>query len=454
MGSIAKTYNNEMSGLEVLEHASTFENKTFGEIDNYNFDETKKGYHGHVVERGIFNYKPNSKAEADLSSQGIEIKVTPVKKTNNKYVSKERLVLNIIDYVNENWNEFFNSSFWLKNQKLLIFFYEHYHDKPKSLFKILRVMLYLYPELDLEIIKNDWKIISDKVAKGEAHLISERDTMYLAAATKGKNNLSVRSQPHSSIPAKQRAYSLKSSYMTYVFNHYMIHNQQDERILSIQDIKNRPFNFDDFILDKFKPYLGLSVPTLVKKLEIDNIKAKNINAMVVTRILGLKKDYKLAEEFIKSGIIPKTIRIEANGKIKEHMSFPTFKFLEIIHEEWEDSLMYNILAESRFLFIVFKYSNIENDYVLNKSIFWSMSETDIKECQKVWVKTKETVISGVELRKTNKGTANNLPKAKDSPIMHVRPHGQNSLDTYSLPDGREMAKQCFWFKNEYLSTIL
>lgn len=42
-------------------------------------------------------------------------------------------------------------------------------------------------------------------------------TMYLAACTKGANAASVRRQPFSQIPAKQRAYSLKGSYMTQVF---------------------------------------------------------------------------------------------------------------------------------------------------------------------------------------------------------------------------------------------
>ena len=68
--------------------------------------------------------------------------------------------------------------------------------------------------MDLEIIKQDWQTIIDKIKAGEAHNISEGDTMYLAACTKGANAKSIRKQPFSNIPAKQRAFSLKSSYMS------------------------------------------------------------------------------------------------------------------------------------------------------------------------------------------------------------------------------------------------
>ena len=41
-----------------------------------------------------------------------------------------------------------------------------------------------------------------------------------------------------------------------------------------------------------------------------------------------------AEEFEKANIVVKTIRIGKNNKIKESMSFPTFKFKELVQEEF------------------------------------------------------------------------------------------------------------------------
>lgn len=42
----------------------------------------------------------------------------------------------------------------------------------------------------------------------------------------------------------------------------------------------------------------------------------------------------------------------------------------------------------------------------------------------------------------------------DNRISHVRSHGRDSKDTYTLPDGREYPKQCFWLNNTYILSIL
>ncbi|MGI6510063.1 MAG: MutH/Sau3AI family endonuclease [Erysipelotrichaceae bacterium] len=60
-----------------------------------------------------------------------------------------------------------------------------------------------------------------------------------------------------------------------------------------------------------------------------------------------------AEEFVKANIVVKTIRIEENGKNKESMSFPTFKFKELVEETWEESTIYNYFETTKFLFVVF-----------------------------------------------------------------------------------------------------
>ena len=39
------------------------------------------------------------------------------------------------------------------------------------------------------------------------------------------------------------------------------------------------------------------------------------------------------------------------------MSFPTFKFKELVEEEWEDSTFGNYLRETRFLFVVYRPIN-------------------------------------------------------------------------------------------------
>ena len=112
----------DLTELEVFELMQTYENHTFGEIDQHETPETIKSYQGYVVERSIFEYEPNSNPFPDLDWLDLEIKSTPMRETNKGLTSKERLVLNIINFLKENWIDFYDSSFWQKNKKLLVVF--------------------------------------------------------------------------------------------------------------------------------------------------------------------------------------------------------------------------------------------------------------------------------------------------------------------------------------------
>ena len=443
------------SHLEVYEEMEKYEGKTLGEIDLHSTEVSRKSYVGHLIEKSIFEYETNSKSFPDLDYLDLEIKSTPVKKVRNNYVSKERLVLNIINYCEENWNNFEESSFWMKNKNLLIVFYEYFLNHPKTDYKILKSIIYKYPEEDFGVILNDWLIIAQKVLNGKAHEISERDTLYLSACTKGKNHESMRKQPFSDILAKQRAYSFKPSYMTTVYNDYVVKQKDNEKIINKLNFKVGSFNLQDSIVELFKPFIGKTTSELIEILNLDiKENTKSLNSLIINKILGIKKDIKEIDEFKKAGILPKTIRIESNGKIKESMSFPTFKFTEIVDEIWEESKLYNIVTNSQFLFIIFKKYEGAEEYRLEKIQFWSMNDDDIEECRIVYEKTKEIIKNGVVITKEGNKVKNNLPSQRESNVMHVRPHAQDRDDVYELPDGRFLTKQCFWLNRDFIMKII
>ena len=220
------------------------------DIDKTGRLSTGKGAIGTVIEESWYGYSPNGESEPDFSEAGVELKVTPyIKGKKGDIRAKERLVCNIINYMEEYDKTFKTSAFWHKCETMLLMSYEHLKDVPKGEYKIDKAVLFSFPEEDLCIIENDWKIIIDKIRNGQAHLISEGDTMYLAACTKGATAASVRKQPFSDIPAKQRAYSLKSSYMTQVLNTYIFGNSVNERVIKDwHDLKKN--TFEDIIVDK------------------------------------------------------------------------------------------------------------------------------------------------------------------------------------------------------------
>ncbi|NRG48377.1 restriction endonuclease, partial [Bacillus sp. CRN 9] len=178
---------------ELMEKAIQAEGKSFKELDRKGrlTNQKSKGGLGQIVEESFFGYKVNSNAKPDFEELEIELKVTPFKvNKNGQLSSKERLVLNIINYVEEVNFDFDNSSFWKKNKKLLLMLYKWLPkiDRYKS-------MLFTFPDSDLEIIKKDWELIVTKIRQGKAHELSEGDTNYLGACTKGANKSSLRAQP-------------------------------------------------------------------------------------------------------------------------------------------------------------------------------------------------------------------------------------------------------------------
>lgn len=390
----------------------------------------------------------------------MELKSSPLKQLKNKeYRSKERLVLNIINYVNVVNQNFENSDFVKKNASILLIFYLH-----QAGFDILDYLIKLvdewsFPSTDLEIIKKDWELITKKIADGKAHELSEGDTFYLGACTKGANALSVRKQPFSEIPAKQRAYSFKQGYVNHIIA--SIANESKETygklIANVQVAKKQ--TIEEIVISKFKPFYGKSEEEIVKILNIKiNTKAKSFYANLTKAILGIELDKEI-EEFEKAEIIVKTVRLKENDLPKEDISFPNFKYEEIVNQDWEDSDFAAIL-EHKFLFVFFQFEN--EKLILRKVKFWNMPYLDLIEVEKVWTKTKQIVAKGeiVQEIKTNKKGKEirftNFPSKKFSSISHVRPHATNALDTFELPKKDKLTKQkeytkhCFWLNNTYV----
>lgn len=417
------------------------------DIDKTNRLETGKGAIGSIIEESWFGYKINSESEPDFPEAGVELKVTPYIRTTKGVRAKERLICNIINYMEEYKKTFYTSSFWYKCNLMLIMSYEHRYEVPKGDFMIDKAILFSFPEEDLIIIERDWETIIQKVREGRAHEISEGDTLYLGACTKGATSATMREQPFSRQLAKQRAYSLKQSYMTFVLNNYIFGETTSEHIIKDPGIL-RHQRFEDYILCKAKPYLGRTQASLLSEFDLAT-SAKNVNELILARIFGLKQRISNTEEFKKANIVPKTIRINIDGSITESMSFPAFNFKKLVEEEWDTSEFKTMLEQTKFLFVVFRFQK-DGSLVFDDLVFWNIPEDDLDEVRGVWEKTVAILREGVQFRVSGNRTFNNLPKASENRVSHVRPHARDSKDTLELPDGRAMPKQCFWLNNTYI----
>lgn len=174
--------------------------------------ENSKGQLGNIIEKFYFGYEPNSNQNADLDKIGVEIKQTPIDiKKNGTLTAGERLVITMISYTDPVEEDFYKSHVYEKIKNVLLV--QYIRDKSKNRLdnRIKYVNLFTPPPEDLEIIINDYKVITQKIKEGKAHELSESDTYYLGACTKGSTaKSSWREQYYGShIPAKKKSILFK-----------------------------------------------------------------------------------------------------------------------------------------------------------------------------------------------------------------------------------------------------
>lgn len=473
----------------VIEYANRLVGKTLGSVcpkariaegipDVFDKSFNKKGAFGHFLEKHYFDYPINSDSSPDFifelpdgSSDSLELKSSPIKKNKNgSLVSKERLVLNVINFENLPGQKFESSDFWAKNNSLLIVFYLYEIKKLFVDYKIEFANEWIFDENDFKQIKDDWEYIQLKVSKGLAHKLSEGDTYYLGACTKGATSKNKRTQYLAALDsidapapkAKQRAFSLKQGFVNHIIanfanNQFGNKGHSYGRILnSKDDLKKK--NIESIVLKSFKPHLSKSVEQLANEFNFKlNPANKNTISRLVNSVLKIEVGKKIIE-FEKADICVKSVVLNNKSMPNQHISFPAFEFCEIVDEDWENS-SFRYEIDRKFLFIFFKEYN-DDVVILDKVMFWNMPYDDIESCKSVWEKTKNLIETGTFLKSIAEDgkRKTNFPSAKNE-IAHVRPHA-NKTEVYPLPtptlvDGlHSYTKQSFWLNKKYIRDFI
>lgn len=425
-----------------------------------------KGQLGQLVEVYFFGIENNSRQEADFPEAGLELKVTPLRELRDKtLVIKERLVCTMIDYTKDQKVPFEQSHVYLKCAFMLILFYLHQEGVPVQRLKFIYDVLWQIPEKDLLIMKQDYDKIITKIKAGKAHELSEGDTTYLGACRKGQKGDSdvfydLLDGTRAAIPAPKRAFSLKTQYMRTIldfakrtggqgtFNASALVHGYGPQLIEESELREK--SFEDILLDRFKPYYGMSYEELVLKLNAPTTGAKSKYFLVANEILtechkrGV--DVTKEEEFQKSGIVIKTIQLNKYGRPKEAMSFENINYYDILQEDnWYESRLYEIFT-SRFLFIVFQ-ENEDGDVRLKKAFFWTMPVKDLDDAADYWLNIKNAVTN-------NHISPEYFYRESNHKKFHVRPKGSKKYFLTDNPNGGKVHKYCYWFNHDYIMSIV
>ncbi|MDE7291453.1 MAG: hypothetical protein K2N58_05345 [Treponemataceae bacterium] len=423
-----------------------FEQKTYGAIltnhsDSRIVEFKGKGAFGNYLETAYFGKKPDNKSQADFSKSNLELKASPLKILSNYEVKvKERLVLNHFTFNDLDKEVFDSSHFKEKNQNILIVFYFYDKNSSPGKMKVSIADLWQCIKEDEFQIRQDWQTIVNKIHDGKAHEISEGDTLYLGACTKGvTKESSMQVQPHSEVRAAGRAFCFKLGYINHIYQ--ILLQRREHRKEMETRLLGKNEDFEKKINFLYAPYLKLPIRKIYKmRGKIYNPNNKSRFAQIARDIIGLNKSETNLYEFNASGIQVKTIRVEYDGKMTESLSFKTIDFCEIVDEEWEESYFYSAVT-SKFIFVIFKQDSKEGEYFLDRVVFWQIPKSDYDIIKSVWLETRE---------KIRQGDYKNFVKIRENRIAHVRPHAKDSRDLSITPQGTFEKKKCFWINQRYI----
>lgn len=459
----------------VAEYTKILENKTlrdYAHIPNDLENVKNKGLYGQKIENLFFFIKTNNHAGADFPDIPLELKTAGLRPTSSrdrhknisgKWKSKEALPMSAISFIDIVNEEFFSSRFLEKNKNILLIFYKFEANKVVYDLEIKVTGVWSFSEIseqDRKIIIDDWEKIKSLVMSGEAHNISRKDTDYLEAMPSA-TSASMTNQPFGP-KARTRKFSFKAGYM-----HSVIANLGSEETNTVSLFKkaDKNISLSEKINDKFKPYIGMDTNLIASSIGVSIEDCKQAFSILSKRLVkaifnvpekGKIEEY--VEEFSKAEVTIKTIRINKDNLPKEHISFPAFKYEEIINQSWDTS-DFKSHIDKKFLFIFFKESG--SNFVLDKAIYWNMLSEHMDEAQKVWEETKHLIEEGKIVKEIKNGRRYNyFPDSKSNLVSHVRPHAKNAQDTYNLPvkdietGSNEYTKHCFWFNKQYVKDYI
>ena len=419
-----------------------------------------KGAYGNIVEELHYGIANNNRPTPDVENLAIEIKTNPLRQNQDgTFVPKEVVSLGMIDFsglVNENFD---SSTFIKKNQNILYNMY-WWENKSQEIYhyKIALVDLIKLSDKDLRVIRKDWEKVKQKVLEGKADQLSKRDTNYLAAGSKG--GAGQKPKPYNThkgqFYAKKRAFVFKTAYVKTLLDDYTLRWVDDihpifekrRKPLRVSILKDEESDIQEAVKNRFNPFIGMSDFAIAEKFNAQHMftqaKDKSRWHWNTSLILTGKKKKNLSnyiDEFSKSGLTVKTIRVDENMLPLEEVSFRTQDYGIKADSIWKDSSLYEEMSR-KFLWVV--YQKTGDKFKLAKVQFWSMPDEQLSLVKGKWKRYKEMILS--------KDFRPSYFMNEDSfYYMKIKDNKGGKNKKY---DGLNVTSLSHWFRKRYVQEII
>lgn len=456
------TYDENWSEDDIFTAAEQLEGIRLGDLDTTGRLSRKanKGRVGNMIQEEFFGIPANSLREADFNYHNIELKVTPIMKKKGDYSSKERLVLGMINYGNDYKIPFKESLPMKKTRRMLLIFYLHEPGKTYEDFKIIKTTDFKFDTEDYEQVKEDYHSIINKIKEGDAHNISERQQKLLAACTKGQGKgKDFVSQPFSEIPAKSRAYSYKSGYMTAFF----------KKITSPERVKHLTIDKDSSFLDTVKKTLQQYIGKTDKEIRAlvdcqSSEKAKEYKYRLISNMFEVNgsksNNINQTEEFLKEGYSIKTVKNNNFGSDNQDMSFPNLDFTELSYDPFEESTWSAYFAETKYILAYWDETE-KGVYTFKKFKLWEPSSEIITHAENFYEHIQSLIQNNqlkVNIKYTKSGNEiwrDNIPGKNTYGPFQVRPKGTKNSSITTIPlTNQKIKKKALYINKEYIRELL
>lgn len=484
--------------------------KTLGEVDkSCQFSRTKEspkitGIAGDVIEQSVFGYERDSDQECDIEIDGVltELKTTGVRvpksdlkkaegKTGEAYNvylgAKEGISITGVTFEPTIQTDFDTSHFWEKTEHLLIVFYEYksYDVVPAADYANFPIVDYMYNEFsetERGQLRNDWELVRNylqgvydkykdaiernKHLVGFTHVL--RPDLLLIELVPGFKEKSTGSY-------QKPRYRLKKTFIDYIVRGHFDKSRIETEI-SLKESFSSFEQLDARCHALSAKYKGKTFAELKKLLRIDSLcSTKDFAAKSVLKMFGAEcSKLNQIADFVKAGIIAKTITTTPTGGRTEDMKMSRIYFDEWTNKdiEFEESEVHTYFSEHSFLcpifcehdatdnskttFEGFKRFSFDDDFIENEvKRTWEDSRKLIHEKTLKW----EFLYDKKGKKRKNKSGsymgAPNFPKSSEYKVF-FRGGADDSKDEAKteVVNGIRMIPQFYWLKGSFIADKL